>query len=125
MTYVDTPKDLAEKAAYVRESCADKALSYPGLSIRQLDTAGLIEQMDSARAVGTLGTTMFAVAHLDDKKIDVLKVGPYRRQTAMTPQAEPIKAARLLVDTFASPWSTAICKTLTSTSCPIRLLPMM
>ena len=102
MTYVDSPKQLSEMAQYVRESTADKALSYPGLSIRQLDTAGLIEQMDGARVVGTLGTTMFAVAHLDDKKVGVLKVGPYRRATAVTPQAEPIKASRLLVDDFAS-----------------------
>ena len=102
MTYVDSPKQLAEAASYVRESTADKALSYPGLSIRQLDTAGLIEQIDSARVVGTLGTTMFAVAHLDDKKIGALKVGPYRRPTIVTPQAEPIKASRLLVDDFAS-----------------------
>ncbi len=41
MTYVDSPKLLTEAASYVRESTADKALSYPGLSIRQLDTAGL------------------------------------------------------------------------------------
>lgn len=102
MTYVDSAKLLTEAASYVRESTADKALSYPGLSIRQLDTAGLIEQMDAARVVGTLGTTMFAVAHLDDKKVGVLKVGPYRRPTAVTPQAEPIKASRLLVDDFAS-----------------------
>ncbi len=102
MTYVDSPKQLTEAASYVRESTADKALAYPGLSIRQLDTAGLIEQMDGARVVGTLGTTMFAVAHLDDKKVNVLKVGPYRRPTTVTPQAEPIKASRLLVDDFAS-----------------------
>jgi hypothetical protein len=102
MTYVDSPKQLAEAASYVRESTADKALSYPGLSIRQLDTAGLIEQIDSARVVGTLGTTMFAVAHLDDKKVGVLKVGPFRRPTIVTPQGEPIKAARLLVDDFAA-----------------------
>jgi len=102
MTYVDSPKQLTEAASYVRESTADKALAYPGLSIRQLDTAGLIEQMDGARVVGTLGTTMFAVAHLDDKKVGVLKVGPYRRATAVTPQAEPIKASRLLIDDFAS-----------------------
>lgn len=102
MTYVQNPKDLTTAAAYVRESTADKALVYPGLSIRQLDTAGLIEQLDSARETGTLGTTMFAVAHLDDKKLNVLKVGPYRKQPLLTPQAEPLKASRLLVDDFAA-----------------------
>ncbi|HNB21455.1 MAG TPA: family 10 glycosylhydrolase, partial [Candidatus Melainabacteria bacterium] len=102
MTYVKDPKELSIASSYVRESTADKALVYPGLSIRQLDTAGLIEQMDSARETGTLGTTMFAVAHLDDKKQNVLKVGPYRKQPLLTPQAEPLKAGRLLVDDFAA-----------------------
>lgn len=101
MTYVASPKELNEVAGYVRESTADKALSLPGLSIRQLDTAGLIEQLDTARIVGTLGTTMFAAAHLDDKKVGVLKVGPYRRPTILTPQSEPIKASRILFDDFA------------------------
>lgn len=101
MTYVSTPKELNEAAGYVRESTADKALSLPGLSIRQLDTAGLIEQLDTARIIGTLGTTMFAAAHLDDKKINVLKVGPYRRPTLLTPQSEPVKASRILFDDFA------------------------
>jgi DNA-binding FrmR family transcriptional regulator len=102
MTYVQTAKELALNAGYVRESTADRALVYPGLSIRQLDTAGLIEQLDSARECGTIGTTMFAVAHLDDKKINVLKVGPYRRQPMMTPQSEPLRASRLLVDDFSA-----------------------
>ncbi|MBN9394154.1 MAG: family 10 glycosylhydrolase [Candidatus Melainabacteria bacterium] len=102
MTYVATPKELADAGGYVRESTQDKALAYPGLSIRQLDQAGLIEQMDQARVVGTLGTTMFAAAHLDDKKNSVLKLGPYRKPCVMTPQAEPLKASRLLFDDFAT-----------------------
>jgi uncharacterized lipoprotein YddW (UPF0748 family) len=102
MTYVPTAKELTIMAGYVRESTADRALVYPGLSIRQLDTAGLVEQLDSARETGTLGATMFAAAHLDDKKVNVLKVGPYRRQPILTPQSEPIRASRLLVDDFAA-----------------------
>ncbi len=102
MTYVQTAKELTTAAGYVRESTGDRALVYPGLSIRQLDTAGLVEQLDSARETGTLGTTMFAAAHLDDKKVNVLKLGPYRRQPLLTPQSEPLRASRLLVDDFAS-----------------------
>ncbi|MBS2002577.1 MAG: family 10 glycosylhydrolase [Cyanobacteria bacterium SZAS LIN-5] len=102
MTYVPTAKELTTAAGYVRESTADRVLVYPGLSIRQLDTAGLVEQLDSAREMGTLGTTMFAAAHLDDKKSNVLKVGPYRRQPLLTPQSEPLRASRLLVDDFAA-----------------------
>lgn len=102
MTYVTTPGDLRIKAGYVRESCEDRSLVYPGLSIRQLDTAGLVEQLDTSRAIGTLGTTMFAVAHLDDNKLSVLKLGPYRRRALMTPQSKPIQASRLLIDDFAA-----------------------
>lgn len=102
MTYVPSAKELAINAGYVRESTEDKALVYPGLSIRQLDTAGLIEQLDTSRAIGTLGTTMFAVAQLDDKKVNILKMGPYRRMPLLTPQQDPLKAARLLIDDFSA-----------------------
>ena len=81
---------------------ATRLWSILAFSIRQLDTAGLVEQLDSARETGTLGTTMFAAAHLDDKKVNVLKLGPYRRQPLLTPQSEPIRASRLLVDDFAA-----------------------
>jgi hypothetical protein len=102
MTYVETAKELSINAGYVRESSEDKALVYPGLSIRQLDTAGLIEQMDTARQIGTLGTTMFAVAQLDDKKVNILHMGPYRRMPLLTPQSDPIRASRLLIDDFSA-----------------------
>lgn len=102
MTYVESAKELSINAGYVRESTEDKALVYPGLSIRQLDTAGLIEQMDTARQIGTLGTTMFAVAQLDDKKVNILHMGPYRRMPLLTPQSDPIRASRLLIDDFSA-----------------------
>jgi uncharacterized lipoprotein YddW (UPF0748 family) len=102
MTYVTTPSDLSTVAKYVREESADRALVYPGVKIGQLDTAGLIEQLDTARMVGTLGTTIFACAQLDDKKVNLLKVGPYRRHTLLTPQSRPLEASRILIDDFAA-----------------------
>lgn len=102
MTYVQTASNLKFMATDCRENSEDKALVFPGLSIRQLDTAGFIEQLDTSRAIGTLGTTLFAVAQLDDSKLELLRVGPYRRPAAMTPQADPLKAGRLLVDDFVA-----------------------
>jgi uncharacterized lipoprotein YddW (UPF0748 family) len=102
MTYVGTAKELQILATGVRESAEDKAMVFPGLSIRQLDTAGFIEQLDTSRAIGTLGTTLFAVAQLDDKKLNLLSIGPYRKPAVMTPQSDPIKASTLLVDDFVS-----------------------
>ncbi len=100
MTYVTSASELSIGASYVRESTADQALVYPGLLIRQLDTAALIEQLDAARAVGTLGSTMFAAAQLDDKKLNVLKSGPYRKEPILTPQSDPLRASRILIDDF-------------------------
>ncbi len=102
MTYANNAKKLSIMADFVRESTSDKALVFPGLAIMRVDTAGLIEQLDTARATGTLGTTIFAYAHLDDKKLKVLEVGPYRKKTLLTPQSEPIRASRFLVDDFAA-----------------------
>ncbi|MBY0357494.1 MAG: family 10 glycosylhydrolase [Candidatus Obscuribacterales bacterium] len=100
MTYVATAKDLQIAGNNCREASEDKALVFPGISIRQLDTAGFIEQLDTARAIGTLGTTFFAAAQLDDKKLELLRIGPYRKQALMTPQSDPIKAGQLLIDDF-------------------------
>lgn len=102
MTYKDDNKEFQTIANNCREYSEDKALVFPGISIRQLDTAGFIEQLDSARAIGCLGTTLFAVAQLDDKKLNLLKIGPYRRQAIMNPQADPIRATTLLVDDFVA-----------------------
>ncbi len=102
MTYANTTQNLSLMSSFCRESTGDKALVYPGLAIRRVDNAGLIEQMDTARETGTLGTTFFAAAHLDDSKLNMLKVGPYRRQTLLTPQSQPIRASRFLMDDFAA-----------------------
>jgi len=102
MTYREDNKEFQQIANNCREYSEDKALVFPGISVRQLDTAGLIEQLDTARAIGTLGSTLFAVAQLDDKKLNLLKIGPYRHQALMTPQSNPIRATTLLVDDFVS-----------------------
>jgi uncharacterized lipoprotein YddW (UPF0748 family) len=102
MTYKEDNKEFAILANNCREYSEDKALVFPGISIRVLDTAAFIEQLDSARAAGSLGTTFFAAAQLDDKKLELLRIGPYRRQAIMTPQADPLRATTLLVDDFVA-----------------------
>lgn len=101
MTYVTKGAELNTMAGYVRQTTANKAMVYPGLFIKDLDTAGLVEQLDISRSIGTLGNTMFAVAQLDEKKSGVLQLGPYRRPPVMTPQSDPIRAATIIFDGFA------------------------
>lgn len=101
MTYVVKGAELNKMAGYVRQSTENKAMVYPGLFIKDLDTAGLVEQLDISRSIGTLGNTMFAVAQLDEKKSGMLQLGPYRRPPVMTPQSDPLRAATLIFDGFA------------------------
>lgn len=102
MTYRSSPTEFGLLAQSCREASQDKALVFPGLKIMSLDTAGFVEQLDRSREIGTLGTTVFAVAQLDDKKVELLKEGPFRKSSIMTPQSHPVQASRYLFDDFAS-----------------------
>ncbi|MBX9573246.1 MAG: family 10 glycosylhydrolase [Candidatus Obscuribacterales bacterium] len=101
MTYVVKGGELQKMAGSVQKSSDNKAMVLPGLFIKDLDTAGFVEQLDISRALGSLGNTMFAAAQLDDKKSSVLQLGPYRKSPLMTPQADPIRAATLIFDGFS------------------------
>ncbi len=101
MTYVNKGPELQKMAGYVKESVGSKAMVLPGLFIKDLDTAGFVEQLDISRSLGALGNTMFAAAQLDDNKSSVLQIGPYRKSPLMTPTSDPLKAATLVFDSFA------------------------
>ena len=46
---------------------------------------------------------MFAAAQLDEKKLNILKSGPYRRDPILNSlQSDPLRASRILIDDFAS-----------------------
>jgi uncharacterized lipoprotein YddW (UPF0748 family) len=101
MTYVAKGSDLQKAAGYVRDSAGNKVMVLPGLFMKDLDTAGLVEQLDVSRGLGLLGNTMFAAAQLDDNKASVLQLGPYRKSPLMTPQSDPLRAATIIFDSFA------------------------
>lgn len=101
MTYVVKGFDLQKMAGYVKTSIDSKAMVLPGLFIKDLDTAGFVEQLDISRNLGALGNTMFAAAQLDDNKSTVLQIGPYRKSPLMTPTSDPLRAATVIFDSFA------------------------
>ena len=101
MTYVAKGPELQKMAGYVKTSIDNKAMVLPGLFIKDLDTAGFVEQLDISRNLGALGNTMFAAAQLDDNKSTVLQIGPYRKSPLMTPTSNPVRAATLIFDSFA------------------------
>jgi uncharacterized lipoprotein YddW (UPF0748 family) len=101
MTYVAKGQELQKMAGYVKTSTNNKCMVLPGLFMKDLDTAGFVEQLDISRNLGALGNTMFAAAQLDDNKSSVLQLGPYRKSPLMTPQSDPVRAATLIFDNFA------------------------
>lgn len=101
MTYVTSAEEFSNKAGLVKTTADNKVLSFPGMSIRELDTAAFVEQLNTAREIGSLGTTLFAAAQLDDNKINILRLGPYNKPALMTPQANPLKACTILMDRFS------------------------
>ncbi|MEW5820187.1 MAG: family 10 glycosylhydrolase [Cyanobacteriota bacterium] len=100
MSYATNTESLTELAGYVNETSNNKALIYPGLAIRQLDTAGFLEQLDTVRSLGMVGNTIFAMAHLNNDKLDILETGPYRNKSLVIPNRDPMKASSLLLEDF-------------------------
>jgi hypothetical protein len=101
MTYLAKAVDLQKAAGYVKASIDNKVMVLPGLSMKDLDSASLVEELDVSRKLGTLGNTMFAAAQLDDSKSSILQQGPYRKSPLMTPQSNPVRAATIVFDSFA------------------------
>ena len=100
MSYATNSEKLTELAGYVNNTSNNKALIYPGLAIRQLDTAGFLEQLDTVRGLGMVGNTIFAMAHLNNDKLDILETGPYRNKSLVIPNRDPMKASSLLLEDF-------------------------
>lgn len=100
MSYATNTDKLTDLAGYVQETSQNKALIYPGLAIRQLDTAAFLEQLDKVRSLGMVGTTLFAMAHLNEDKLNILETGPYRNKSLVVPNRDPIKASSLLLEDF-------------------------
>jgi uncharacterized lipoprotein YddW (UPF0748 family) len=100
MSYATNTERLEELAGYVNVASNNKALVYPGLAIRQLDTAGFLEQLDTVRSLGMVGNTIFAMAHLNSDKLGILETGPYRNKSLVIPNRDPMKASSLLLEDF-------------------------
>ncbi|MGD9579964.1 MAG: glycoside hydrolase family 10 protein [Vampirovibrionia bacterium] len=100
MSYATDTEKLTELAGYVKDASNNKALVYPGLAIRQLDTANFLEQLDTVRSLGMVGNTIFAMAHLNNDKLDILETGPYRNKSLVIPNRNPMKASSLLLEDF-------------------------
>ncbi|OGI22636.1 MAG: hypothetical protein A2255_10860 [Candidatus Melainabacteria bacterium RIFOXYA2_FULL_32_9] len=95
----NTPK-LVESINYINKAIGYKAFVYPGIAVRQLGADDLLDQIYAIKGNGLMGSTIFAMAHLDPDKSELLEIGPYRFKEAKAPNSNPVNSARILVEEF-------------------------
>lgn len=98
MTYVVDPKDLIPYAGRVQEAIGYNSFVYPGINLGRSDSASIVEQIKISHDLGTMGSTMFAAAQLNDKLLVWLK---NTKAPILSPHEKPVEASKLLFEGFA------------------------
>lgn len=100
MSYTTSAKALQKIYETVELSPKKRSLVYPGIAIHRLDAEQLLRQLEAIREKGALGSTIFAMAHLDDSKVTALADGPYKEKKTATPHKDPIQATLSIVGDY-------------------------
>jgi len=102
MIYSTNTAQLEESLDYLVKSVGSKAFIYPGIAVRQLENADMLEQIYAIKDKGMVGNTLFAMAHLGTEKSELLSQGPYRFKGAKNPSINPLESVVELLDDFIS-----------------------
>ena len=100
--YSYTKEEMKTKLTYEQQLVDHKGIIIPAFNLSNLNIAELAERITEARSVGVLGVAFFAVEHLDDLKSSILRNGPFRERTILTPDSEPLLACQKLVSEFST-----------------------
>ena len=100
MTYTASKREFKRLINYVTHASKQKILVYPGIALFKLDPTDLLGHLEIIRENGGMGCTMFAMAHLDDDKLNALKLGPYKVKPATAPHHEPLNGLAQLSGEF-------------------------
>jgi len=100
MSYTSSPKRLAQVFQAVEQSPKHRAIVYPGIAIHKVDAEDMVRLLNAVREQGALGSTMFAMAHLDESKIRALEDGPYKEKQTATPHKDPVYATITLIGDY-------------------------
>jgi uncharacterized lipoprotein YddW (UPF0748 family) len=85
MSYTTDPMRLQSLYESVRNSPQRRPLIYPGVALNRLDDGQLVLQLEALREKGSLGSTLFAGAHLSADKEETLATGPYKQGQSLPP----------------------------------------
>lgn len=100
MSYTTSPSKLMRTFNYVNRATKKHTMVYPGIAIHKIDAPDLLTQLDSVRSQGAMGSTLFAMAHLDENKARVLEDGPYKEKNVVSPHQQPVKAMHSLLNDY-------------------------
>ncbi|WP_303674468.1 glycoside hydrolase family 10 protein [Vampirovibrio chlorellavorus] len=105
MSYTTDPERLQGMFDYVQSSPQKRSLIYPGIALHRLDGGQLVQHVEALRERGGLGVTLFAGAHLDSEKIEVLGNGPFKAANSLPPHRDVIKSLQLILDDYHQKFS--------------------
>jgi uncharacterized lipoprotein YddW (UPF0748 family) len=90
MTYSTSPDEYQRTIDRVATSADRPIIVYPGLAINRMDSVDLLNMVQAARRRGAMGTTIFAMAHLDQLKMQSLGQGPYKAKKPIPPHRDHV-----------------------------------
>ncbi|MBY0404434.1 MAG: family 10 glycosylhydrolase, partial [Cyanobacteria bacterium] len=100
MSYTTSPDELQKTIENLSHYSEKKIILYPGIAVHRMDSVELLNMLQAARRKGSMGSTIFAMAHLDDTKVGALGQGPYKEKRPMAPHRDPVKSATMLLQDF-------------------------
>ncbi len=99
--YSYTKDETKAKLIRERQLINDQSIIIPGFNLRTIGVGELAERISTARNSGVLGVALFATEHLDSRKEELLRKGPFREATILTPYANPLLACQKLLEEFS------------------------
>jgi uncharacterized lipoprotein YddW (UPF0748 family) len=105
MSYTSSPDELQKTIERLASSSDKQIIIYPGIAIHKMDSVELLNMVQAARRKGSMGSTIFAMAHLDDLKQTSLGQGPYKQKKPLPPHRDPLHAVSLLLNDYQAEFS--------------------
>ncbi len=106
MSYTTDPERLQGMFDYVQSSPQKRSLIYPGIALHRLDGGQLVQHLEALRERGGLGATLFAGAHLDAEKIEMLGNGPFKATNSIPPHRDVVKSLQVILEDFRQKFTT-------------------
>lgn len=100
MSYSTDPERVQSLFEFVQTSPQKRPLIYPGVALNRIDGAQLVFQLEGLREKGSLGSTLFAGAHLDADKLEALANGPFKHHATLPPHRDTLRSLQALMTEY-------------------------